>query len=72
MFLFCVAGVFYLNRNYVQKAAFKEVQDHLEKVKEGYVSKEKLGDVLSPISEQLKTIGGELRDIKISLQGEKR
>ena len=68
VFLFCVAIVFYLNRNYVSKETYRENFDSLKKeleaIRDDYVSKEKLADVLRPVEDQLKSIGREIGEIK--------
>lgn len=68
VFLFCVAIVFYLNRNYVSNETHREnihsLKKELEAIRDDYVSKEKLADVLKPVEDQLKTIGREIGEIK--------
>lgn len=64
VFLFCVAMVFYLNKNYVSKEQFNAFKNDFDKMQDDYVSKEKLSDVLKPVEDHLKSIGRELGEIK--------
>ena len=68
VFLFCVAIVFYLNRNYVSKEIYREnfeaLRKEIEAIRDDYVSKEKLTDVLKPVEDHLKSIGREIGELK--------
>lgn len=58
VFLFCVAGVFHIH-----KETIAELKSQVKDVQSDYVSKEKLTDVVSPMTDQLKKITIELHEI---------
>lgn len=75
VFSACVLIAIYLNRNYTKKESHDslkksvdslrtQMKSEIDEIHKDYVSKEKLSDVMKPVTDQLDNIGREIGEIK--------